>query len=570
MKKRDDFKRFIVYCLASIVVIAQTAVFAYIWYDFYRGLIFEPFWRKGNWVLIAIYGLISFMFSKFYGGLRVGYLKKIDVFYSMTLATICTNIITYLQITLINRWFLDPWPMVEMTLVQIVIIIVWVWGSRFIYSRLYGARKLLVIYGDRDPGDLIQKMNSRSDKYNVSGKVHVDKGEKAIHQMMRDYEGVIIWDLPSNIRNRYLKYCFAHSIRCYMSPKISDVILMGSERIHLFDTPLLVSKNMGLSIEQRAMKRVLDIVVSGIGIVVSSPIMLIIALFVKLYDGGPVLYRQDRLTLGGKEFRICKFRSMCVDSEKNGARLASKNDSRITPVGRVLRNLHLDELPQLFNIFDLKWDEEICGLFGIDPVNMAEVTDSDACFGETDFEGLLPHKIPIHGVLGDSHGSLFGQGCLQPGMIKSTYGTGSSIMMNIGEKPILSTHGVVTSLAWKIGGKVNYVLEGNLNYTGAVITWLKDGLQIISSPGETGKLAKEAIQEDSLYLVPAFSGLGAPYWDSEARASVVGMSRTTRKAEFVRAALECIAYQITDVVQAMSEDAGVPVKELRVRPETTI
>lgn len=178
MKKRDDFKRFIVYCLASIVVIAQTAVFAYIWYDFYRGLIFEPFWRKGNWVLIAIYGLISFMFSKFYGGLRVGYLKKIDVFYSMTLAAICTNIITYLQITLINRWFLDPWPMVEMTLVQIVIIIVWVWGSRFIYSRLYGARKLLVIYGDRDPGDLIQKMNSRSDKYNVSGKVHVDKGKR--------------------------------------------------------------------------------------------------------------------------------------------------------------------------------------------------------------------------------------------------------------------------------------------------------------------------------------------------------------------------------------------------------
>ena len=145
---------------------------------------------------------------------------------------------------------------------------------------------------------------------------------------------------------------------------------------------------------------------------------------------------------------------------------------------------------QLFNIFDLKWDEEICGLFGIDPANMAEVTDSDACFGETDFEGLLPHKIPIHGVLGDSHGSLFGQGCLQPGMIKSTYGTGSSIMMNIGEKPILSTHGVVTSLAWKIGGKVNYVLEGNLNYTGAVITWLKDDLQIISSPGETGRRKK--------------------------------------------------------------------------------
>ena len=351
MRKREDFKRFIVFCLASIVVIAQTAVFAYVWYDFYRGLIFQPFWRKGNWVLIAIYALISFMFSKFYGGLRVGYLKKIDVFYSMTLATICTNVFTYFQITLINRWFLDAIPMVAMTFVQFVIVLVWIWISGYIYSRLYQARKLLVIYGDRDPGDLIQKMNSRRDKYNVSGKVNVDLGEAEIHRMMKDYDGVIIWDLPSGIRNRYLKHCFAHSIRCYLSPKISDVILMGSERIHLFDTPLLVSKNMGLSIEQRAMKRALDLVVSALGIAISSPIMLLIALCVKLYDRGPVFYFQDRLTMGGKSFRICKFRSMCVDSEKYGARLASKHDSRITPVGHVLRNLHLDELPQLFNVF---------------------------------------------------------------------------------------------------------------------------------------------------------------------------------------------------------------------------
>lgn len=219
---------------------------------------------------------------------------------------------------------------------------------------------------------------------------------------------------------------------------------------------------------------------------------------------------------------------------------------------------------QLFNIFDLKWDSEICELFGIDPNNMAEVCDSDSNFGETDFDGVLPHKVPIHGVLGDSHGSLFGQGCLKPGMTKSTYGTGSSIMMNIGGTPVLSTHGVVTSLAWSMGGKVNYVLEGNLNYTGAVITWLKDDLKLIQSPGETGILAEEAVQDDSLYLIPAFSGLGAPYWDSRATAAIVGMTRTTGKAEVVRAGVECIAYQITDIVKAMSEDAGVKVKELRV------
>ena len=219
---------------------------------------------------------------------------------------------------------------------------------------------------------------------------------------------------------------------------------------------------------------------------------------------------------------------------------------------------------QLFNIFELKWVEEISAWFGIDPANMARVCDSDSEFGETDFEGVLPKKVPIHGVLGDSHGSLFGQGCLKPGMTKSTYGTGSSIMMNIGEKPVLSTHGVVTSLAWSMGGKVNYVLEGNLNYTGAVITWLKDDLKLIESPGETGILAREAIQDDELYLIPAFSGLGAPYWDSRATAAIVGMTRTTGKAEVVRAGVECIAYQITDIVKAMCEDAGVRLGELRV------
>ena len=218
---------------------------------------------------------------------------------------------------------------------------------------------------------------------------------------------------------------------------------------------------------------------------------------------------------------------------------------------------------QLFNIFELRWDEDICKLFGIDPANLAEVVDSDSNFGETDFEGLFQKPIPIHGVLGDSHGSLFGQGCLKSGMIKSTYGTGSSIMMNIGEKPVLSTHGVVTSLAWSMGGKVNYVLEGNLNYTGATITWLKDDLKLIDSPAETEKLAEEAVSDDSLYLIPAFSGLGAPYWDSHASAAIVGMTRTTGKAEVVRAGVECIAYQITDIVKAMSEDAGVTVSELR-------
>lgn len=219
---------------------------------------------------------------------------------------------------------------------------------------------------------------------------------------------------------------------------------------------------------------------------------------------------------------------------------------------------------QLFNIVDLCWDAELLDIFGIPGRCMAQVTDSDGDFGMTDLEGYLSRPIPIRGVLGDSHGALFGQGCLQPGMVKVTYGTGSSIMMNIGSTPVFSDQGVVTSLAWKIGGKVHYVLEGNINYTGAVVTWLKDDLKLIAGAGETETLARAAHPADATYLVPAFSGLGAPYWDSKAAACIVGMTRTTGKNEIVRAALDCIAYQIADVVWAMKASTDVSIRELRV------
>lgn len=219
---------------------------------------------------------------------------------------------------------------------------------------------------------------------------------------------------------------------------------------------------------------------------------------------------------------------------------------------------------QLFNIFSLKWDAELCSWFGVDLENLPQVVDSNSCFGETDCEGFFDTPIPIHSVLGDSHAALFGQNCRRTGLTKATYGTGSSIMMNIGQAPVLSRHGVVTSLAWGIDGQVDYVLEGNLNYTGAVITWLKDSVGLIASPGESQALAETAHKNDGLYLVPAFTGLGAPYWDSRARASFVGMDRTTGRAELVRAGLECIAYQITDVVRAMEEDSGLRIEALRV------
>lgn len=219
---------------------------------------------------------------------------------------------------------------------------------------------------------------------------------------------------------------------------------------------------------------------------------------------------------------------------------------------------------QLLNLENLEWDKKICEIFGINRDNLADICDSNSIFGYTSFEGYLDKEIPICGVIGDSHGALFGQGCLQKGMAKVTYGTGSSVMMNVGEKPVYSENGVVTSLAWGIDGKVNYVLEGNINYTGAVISWLEKELGLVNSAQETEKLAYKANYDDTTYLIPAFTGLGAPYWSSDAKAMIYGMTRNTGKAEIARAALECIGYQIADALEIMIKDSKIDLKELRV------
>lgn len=218
---------------------------------------------------------------------------------------------------------------------------------------------------------------------------------------------------------------------------------------------------------------------------------------------------------------------------------------------------------QLFHIKELHWDEGICRLFGIPSECLPEVCDSDSIFGMTNLNGFLPRPVPISGVLGDSHAALFGQGCHQAGMIKTTYGTGSSIMMNTGKDCVESCHGLATSLAWGIGGEVQYVLEGNINYTGAVITWLKD-IGLISTPGETESAAQKANPIDQAVLVPAFSGLSAPYWSDKAKAILCNMSRTTGRNEIIRAALDSIAFQINAVLLAMSQDSGLHLSELRV------
>jgi len=216
----------------------------------------------------------------------------------------------------------------------------------------------------------------------------------------------------------------------------------------------------------------------------------------------------------------------------------------------------------LFNIHTLDWDQELMDLFTIPASMLPQALASDDIYGSTTFDGLIP-EVPIAGVLGDSHGALAGQMCFTSGMGKATYGTGSSIMINIGEKPLPAPKGLVTSVAFAVCGKTYFVYEGNIHCTGATIKWLQDDLKLIQSAAETEELAASVNSTDGVYFVPAFAGLGAPWWDNEAKALICGMNRGTGKAHIVRAALESIAYQVKDLMDLI-QNSGVELKELRV------
>lgn len=216
----------------------------------------------------------------------------------------------------------------------------------------------------------------------------------------------------------------------------------------------------------------------------------------------------------------------------------------------------------LFDIHTLDWDQELLDLFTVPSTMLPSAYPCDGLYGSTTLNGIIP-EVPIAGVLGDSHGALAGQMCFTPGMGKATYGTGSSIMINIGEKALPAPPGLVTSVAFAACGKVFYAFEGNIHSTGATIKWLQDDLKLIQSAAETEELANSISDTGGVYLVPAFAGLGAPWWDSEARALICGMTRGTNKAHIARAALESIAYQIKDLMDLI-QTSGVVLSELRV------
>ena len=234
----------------------------------------------------------------------------------------------------------------------------------------------------------------------------------------------------------------------------------------------------------------------------------------------------------------------------------TRGEVHVTDVSNASRTM-------LFNINTLEWDQELLDLFNIPRSMMPEVKSSSEVYGHTKTT-IFAHKVPIAGIAGDQQAALFGQMCTEPGMVKNTYGTGCFLLMNSGEKPILSKNNLITTIAWKIGDKVNYALEGSIFVGGSVVQWLRDGLGVISSSSEVEELASRVPDTNGVYFVPALTGLGAPWWDQYARGTIIGISRGTTTAHIARAALEGIAYQTMDITAAMSRDAGIPLKELKV------
>ncbi len=358
-ENKGSLKRPLIFLICCVIFSAFAVMFFDMWNKSYNDEMLDPFWKLGNVLMAILYISIYTIITRGLGGFKITYMRAAGLFGSQLLGLLTTNAIAYIQISLIGRGRLAVRPIALLTLKEAAIALVWCIVSTQLLRRLYPPRRMIIVYGNQNSSALVQKMSRRGDKYQICESVSCDEDIEYIKQQILRYEAVIISDVPSVMRNKLLKFALDKSIRTYITPKLSDIIIRGSDDFNLFDTPLLLNRNEGLSPGQRFIKRTMDIVLVLTAILISSPIMIFASLAVKLYDRGPVFYKQKRLTKDGREFDVIKFRSMVVNAENHGAQLAGRNDKRITPVGKVLRKIRVDELPQLFNI--LKGDMSFVG-----------------------------------------------------------------------------------------------------------------------------------------------------------------------------------------------------------------
>ena len=350
-KRKDQFRKLISAGQAFLILAIESLMFSWVWfkaYDFgYEKT--HPF-NGADFMIIGIYAVIVGVLTKLNGGYKFGHLRLMDVIFSQALSVTGTNFLFYFLIDVIVRQMVNVGWMLLLTVVEIIVILIYNGMMHMLERKLYPPRQLLLVYGDKGPMEMLKMFHTRQDKFVIEEGIHAGSDRAEILQKAMKYDGIIIHRIEPGLRNELLRLCYENDIRAYIVPNIADIVLWSCGNTHLFDTPMLVTRNHGITVVEAFFKRLMDLFLSFIILVMFSPAMLLAALAVKLEDGGPVIYRQERVTKGGKHFMIMKFRSMKINSEKHAV-LASKDDCRITHVGRVLRSLHIDELPQLFNVF---------------------------------------------------------------------------------------------------------------------------------------------------------------------------------------------------------------------------
>ena len=341
-------------------ILLLALAYYYVWRHGYEASQFPTYFGMGKYVLAGVYALLVLVLFFAFDGFKFGYLKATDALLSQLISLLIANFISYWQLCLIANKVIPVTPMLMLMLVGSVICGVCVLFFTWMYHQIYVPKNMAMVFGTHNAVTLKFKMDARPDKYHVKKLIPVEDGFESICQQILNYDAVIINDVPAEIRNDILKFCYGNHIRTYVTPKLSDLIVRGGTSIALFDTPLFLVKGNGLTPAQRVVKRILDLAICIPAVIIAAPIMLGIAIAIKLEDGGPVFYKQTRVTLDNKRFDILKFRSMIVNAEKAGQSIpATDHDPRITKVGRFTRATRLDELPQILNI--IKGDMSIVG-----------------------------------------------------------------------------------------------------------------------------------------------------------------------------------------------------------------
>jgi exopolysaccharide biosynthesis polyprenyl glycosylphosphotransferase len=349
MKLLMKLRKTVMFLIKFFIIAAMALGFLNVWYNYYGDTIYPG---NGNYVVLASYLFLLIVFSELYGAFKVGVNRLHEVTYSLCLAAIFTNVIMYMELSLIARRMIEILPYLGGFVYQIVVAIIGCYCANLIYFKIYPARRMIAIFADDEEGTaIIRKVSKIPDRFNIEKGVSVNRSSvDEIKALIDTFEAVLLCDIEKDKKTELLRYCYARSKRTYVLPSSADVIIRNSDQIQIFDTPIMMCRNRGLRLEQEFVKRALDLFVAVVGIIVSSPIMLIVALAIKLYDHGPVFFKQNRVTKDGKIFNVLKFRSMIVDADKDGAKKAENDDDRITPVGKIIRPFRLDELPQFFNI----------------------------------------------------------------------------------------------------------------------------------------------------------------------------------------------------------------------------